>query len=213
LRYPADHKAKTHTRILETACLCFRERGIKDVSIAEVMSAAELTHGGFYSHFKSKDALVAEVIRHGLDESLRYIERWGHGVAKGGDPLTTIINNYLSRRHRDDVGSGCPLPLLSPEIARGSATAKRAFDDKIKEIIAALGEFIARDSASARDTTAITLLATIVGGMLLARATGDADYSDWILQACRQMLAETMVPHSWTKTRRVKRKREKKEGR
>ena len=88
MRYPADHKAKTHTRILETACLCFRERGIKDVSIAEVMSAAELTHGGFYSHFKSKDALVAEVIRHGLDESLRYIERWGHGAVGGGGELT-----------------------------------------------------------------------------------------------------------------------------
>ena len=160
------------------------------------MTAADLTHGGFYSHFKSKDDLLADVIRHGLDESLRYIEKWGQGTASGAEPLANIVNNYLSGRHRDNVGSGCPLPLLGPEIARGNAAAKRAFDDKVKEITAALVEFVARDADPHRDSTAIAVLATIVGAMMLARATGDAAYSDWILQTCRQVLTEAVVPSS-----------------
>ena len=211
MRYPADHKAKTHAKILDVACRCFRERGIRNVSVADVMAAADLTHGGFYSHFKSKDALVADVIRHGLDESLKYIERWGLGTQGGAEPLATIINNYLSSRHRDNVGSGCPLPLLGPEIARGNAAAKRAFDDKVKEIITVLGHFIASNAATAHpDATAITVLATIVGGMLLARATGDPAYSDWILQTCRQVLTDAVIPRT---TKSPSSHRQKKKGR
>src|SRR5262249_23961174 len=93
-RYSPDHKARTREKIVKTACRCFREQGIKGVSIADLMEAMDLTHGGFYSHFASKDALVAETIKRLLEQSQRYLENLVQrplGQAPSRWSLLTII--------------------------------------------------------------------------------------------------------------------------
>lgn len=93
-RYSPDHKARTREKIVKTACRCFREQGIKGVSIADLMEAMDLTHGGFYSHFASKDALLAEAIKRLLEQSQRYLENLVQrplGQAPSRWSLLTII--------------------------------------------------------------------------------------------------------------------------
>src|SRR5262249_23571295 len=155
---------------------------------ADLMEAVGLTHGGFYSHFASKDALVADAISDGLEQSREYLLDWGGKGSANRKPLEIIIDNYLSKAHRDHLPSACPLPLLSAEIARGKPKAKAAFATKVKEIMAALNAFAASSRPRDRDVVAIGVLSGIVGAMLLARATDDPQYSDQILTSCREFL-------------------------
>lgn len=187
MRYPPEHKARTREKIVKTACRCFREKGLRGVSVADVMEAVGLTHGGFYSHFAAKDALVAESITNMLEQSQQYLEQWGK-APPGNRSLDVIVDNYLSKPHRDNPASGCPLPILGAEVARGSDEARAALTAKVKDIVAVLDEFAAGSQPKNRQAVAIGILSGIVGAMVLARAVNDQSYSDQILGLCRQFL-------------------------
>jgi TetR/AcrR family transcriptional repressor of nem operon len=191
MRYSPEHKARTREKIVKAACRCFREQGIKGVSIADLMEAMGLTHGGFYSHFASKDALVAEAITKLLEHSQQYLETWGK-VPAGKQPLDVIVDNYLSKGHRDNPAAGCPLPILGPEIARGSPEVRSALTTKVKDIVELLDRFAASGNEQSRETIAVGVLAAIVGGMVLARATNDEHFSDAILSSCRAFLKNAL---------------------
>jgi TetR/AcrR family transcriptional regulator, transcriptional repressor for nem operon len=190
--YSKAHTAQTRAKILKAACRCFRERGLHGVSIADIMTAANLTHGGFYGHFSSKDALVREVVGHAMDETRQYIEKWAASARDGESALNVIVNNYLSVGHRDNDGEGCPVPLLGADIGRSRAAIRAALTVKLKSLIGLLGGFGPSSGRETQDVAAIGLLAALVGGMLLARATNDRDYSDWILEACRGFLIDAL---------------------
>jgi len=191
VRYSPEHKARTREKIVKTACRCFREQGVKGVSIADLMEAMGLTHGGFYSHFASKDALVAEAITKLLEQSQQSLETWGK-VREGKHPLDVIVDNYLSKGHRDNPAAGCPLPILGPEISRGSPEVRSALTAKVKDIVEVLDRFAASGKEGSRETVAVGLLAAIVGGMVLARATNDECCSDEILSSCRAFLKNAL---------------------
>ena len=193
LRYSSGHKEKTFSKILDTASRRFRERGIKAVSVADLMAAAGLTHGGFYAHFDSKDALVAEVIRHVLDEKRALIRRRGSRAKEGESPLEVISRNYLSGKHRDNAGGGCLLPLLSAEIGRGDEASRRALTDRVKKLVALLAQYVSVDDAREREVAAIGFVSALVGAMLIARATNDRRFSNRILRGTRQMLSSTFA--------------------
>src|SRR5512146_922265 len=101
----STHKARTHARILAVAARAVRERGVEGVSIAQIMQAADLTHGGFYAHFASKAALIAEIAREGLAESRREFLA-AAAEASPDAPLREIIRRYVSRQHRDTLAEG-----------------------------------------------------------------------------------------------------------
>jgi TetR/AcrR family transcriptional repressor of nem operon len=193
LRYSSGHKERTFSKILDTASRRFRERGINAVSVADLMAAAGLTHGGFYAHFDSKDALVAEVIRHILDKKRALIRRRGLRAKEIESPLEVIARNYLSARHRDNPGGGCPLPLLSAEIARGDEASQRALTDGVRKLVALLAQYVSADDAREREVVAIGFVSTLVGAMLIARATNDMRFSNRILRGTRQMLSTTFT--------------------
>ena len=189
MRYSSGHKERTFSKILDTASRRFRERGIKAVSVADLMAAAGLTHGGFYAHFDSKDALVVEVIRHVLDKKRALIRKRGSRAKEGETPLEVIARNYLSARHRDNPGGGCPLPLLSAEIARGDEASRSALTDGVRKLVVLLGEYVGTSDAREREAAAIGFVSTLVGGMLLARVTNDKRLSNRILRSSREMLS------------------------
>jgi TetR/AcrR family transcriptional repressor of nem operon len=118
MRYPAEDTAERHEHILDAASQMFRQSGFDGVSVAAVMKAAGLTHGGFYAHFESKDALAAASVERSLAETLDLVEQ----ASEAAEPLVTLVTEYLSAQHRDDPASGCTMAALASEISRAERT-------------------------------------------------------------------------------------------
>lgn len=193
MRYAKDHKQRTRAQILKAASAAFRARGVRQVAIAELMKQAELTHGGFYAHFESKDALVAEVCAEGLEESagrlLAAAER-----ARPGHEVEAIVESYLNPRHRDTPASGCIIPALAGEVARESPAIREAFTHAFQRYVGRLAPRMPGRSTQTRDDQALALVSSMVGALLLARAVDDPALSDNILRACRQVNVTALSP-------------------
>lgn len=176
MRITKEKRQENHDRIVDVAAEMFRERGFDGVGVADLMEQAGLTHGGFYNHFASKDALIAEASAKALQEtSERYA---GHGVA-------AVIDAYVSRAHRDGRGQGCPAAALSGDAARLPAESKAVFGEGIAGLVAALEHSLAPTHADAR-ARAIGLLAQALGAVVLSRACADSSpLADEILDTCR----------------------------
>ena len=184
MRYPASETAQKHERILNEAARLFRERGFSGAGVAEIMKAAGLTHGGFYAHFGSKEALAAAAVARAFEQS---DERIYAITAEAEDPKRAFLDSYLSARHRDAPGKGCAIAALGPEIAR-EAAARQPFTAQIKRMIAAMAERFGWKRKDGRQN-AIHLLAAAVGALILARAVDDPELSEEILASVREKLA------------------------
>jgi TetR/AcrR family transcriptional repressor of nem operon len=153
-------------RIVETAARLFRERGVAGVSVADVMAEAGLTHGGFYKQFASKEALIAEAVGQAFSELSDYLEN---------QDRDDFVRGYLSPEHRDNPGPGCPAAGFAGDLAHEQAgAAVDAYARGIDLYAAGLGS--------------LTDVATLVGAMILARATAGAELSDRILDEVRAKL-------------------------
>ncbi|WGD56530.1 TetR family transcriptional regulator [Bradyrhizobium sp. CB1650] len=178
MRYDKGHRDKTRRHILEVASAQFRESGIAAVGLAGIMSEAGLTNGAFYMHFASKEELVREVLLDALSRrEQRHKDNLENGIA-----LETAIRDYLSPRHRDRAGTGCPTAALVAEVARHPKTTRDAFTAKISDIIALMAEQIRQGSPDERRRSAIAIYATMVGALQLSRAVNDMRLSEEILQ-------------------------------
>src|SRR6187402_39777 len=175
MRYPVKETEEKHQRILQEASRLFRERGFKDVTVADVMKAAGLTHGAFYSHFNSKEALMAAATDYGMENTLEGVKK--NFATPAG--RRAYLDRYLSTKHRDHPETGCTMAALSTEIRR-EPEARDTFTARLKEILAATGE---------ERGEAILTTATMVGAMMLARAVTDEAFSQEILKEVRERLA------------------------
>ncbi|CAN5287427.1 TetR/AcrR family transcriptional regulator [soil metagenome] len=184
MRYSKDHKAETHDRIVKNASVRLRERGAASLGVAELMKEAGLTHGGFYAHFASRDALISEAFAHAMQQTTGRWRKRAEQVPEG-KRLASIVNGYLSTEHRDDIGNGCALPSLGIEVSRASPKTRKAFANKLDDMIAMLVEQSPNLPAKTARRDAIAVISTIMGAMILARAAGASDFSDEILSAGR----------------------------
>jgi TetR/AcrR family transcriptional repressor of nem operon len=189
MRYSKDHKQETHARIVKKASVRLREKGAHGIGVADLMKEAGLTHGGFYAHFDSRDALVIEAFAYAMDRST---ERWRKLVedVPPGRRLAMIADSYLSRAHRDDPGHGCAVPALAAEIARESPKARKAFAARLEQMIEMLAEQIPDAPRAAARKQAMATLATMVGTVVLARIAGSGEFSDDALEAGREAVLE-----------------------
>jgi TetR/AcrR family transcriptional repressor of nem operon len=178
MRYEKGHKDETRRHILDVASAQFRESGIAAVGLAGIMSEAGLTNGAFYSHFASKEDLVREVV---MDSLTRREERHKANL-QNGVALETTIRDYLSTRHRDRAGTGCPTAALAAEIARHPKATRDAFTTKMSDIVALMAEQIGEGSVEQRRRKAITIYSTMVGALQLSRAVNDRKLSEEILE-------------------------------
>ncbi len=141
MRYSKEHKQETHARIVKKASVRLREKGAHGIGVADLMKEAGLTHGGFYAHFDSREALVIEAFGYAMD---RAVEHW-RKIAAETPPekrLSTIVDSYVSAVHRDDPGRGCAVPTLGAEIARESAKTRKAFAAKLEQMIDVMADQI-----------------------------------------------------------------------
>lgn len=188
MRYPPEHKHATRRRIVEAAGQAFRERGVAETGVDEVMRRAGLTHGGFYAHFRDKSELVAEACAAAFDAAVPNLER----IASLPTPAARarlLIDSYLATRHRDNRGSGCMVVAVAADMARLTGAARvgytRGFAQHIERLSAAL-----RLSPQAEENRTRTthLMSSLVGALLFARATDDPVQSDAILHSMRRCL-------------------------
>jgi TetR/AcrR family transcriptional repressor of nem operon len=177
-RYEKGHKDETRRHILDVASTQFRESGIAAVGLAGIMSEAGLTNGAFYTHFASKEELVREV----LSEALNRREERHKANLENGVALEVTIRDYLSTRHRDHAGAGCPTAAMVAEIARHPKATREAFTGKMSDLIALMAEQIRQGSAEERRRKAIAIYSIMVGALQLSRAVNDRRLSDEILE-------------------------------
>jgi TetR/AcrR family transcriptional repressor of nem operon len=189
MRYSREHKQETHDRIVRKASVRLREKGAHGIGVADLMKEAGLTHGGFYAHFDSREALVIEAFGYAMDRSMEHWRKITDEVSPE-KRLALIAEAYLSALHRDNPGHGCSIPALGAEIARESPKARKAFAGKLDEMIELLADYIPNLPRKAARKQAIATLATMAGAMLLARIAGSSELSDEVLKAGRDVALE-----------------------
>jgi TetR/AcrR family transcriptional repressor of nem operon len=185
MRYSKEHKLETHARIVKKASVRLRERGAHGIGVADLMKDAGLTHGGFYAHFDSREALVIEAFAYAMDRST---ERWRHlaGQTPPDERLAAIVDAYLSPQHRDNPGHGCAIPALGAEIARESPKTRKAFAAKLEQMIVMLSEQMGEATSPVARKRAMASLATMMGTLVLARVAGSGEFSAEILATGRE---------------------------
>ena len=185
MRYSKEHKLETRARIVKKASMRLREKGAHGIGVADLMKDAGLTHGGFYAHFDSREALVIEAFSDAMD---RGTERW-RKLAEQTPPekrLATIVESYLNAVHRDDPARGCAVPTLAAEIARENPKTRKAFAAKLEQMIDTLAAQIPDVPRKAARRRAMATMATMMGTMVLARVAGSGEFSEEILGAGRE---------------------------
>jgi TetR/AcrR family transcriptional regulator, transcriptional repressor for nem operon len=184
MRYSKEHKFRTHARIVKRASVKLREKGAHGIGVADLMKDAGLTHGGFYAHFDSREALVIEAFTHAMDRSTEHWRKLSNETPVE-KRLSTVVNAYLAPTHRDDPGHGCAVPTLGAEIARESAKTRRVFSGRMEQMIDMLADQfhgVPRKMARKQATAA---LATMMGSLVMARVAGNGELSDEILKSGR----------------------------
>jgi TetR/AcrR family transcriptional repressor of nem operon len=184
MRYSRTHKAETHAKLVKLAGQVLRQQGPERLAVAEVMQEAGLTHGGFYAHFKSKDALLAEALDGVFAESERRLRRAGEGVPPR-DALARYIDHYVSAAHRDGL-SGCPIVALNSDLPRQSKKFRKTFNAGVKRLVDVLASWIASAGISQNEALAASVLAAMAGAVAVSRAVADKRLSDELLRTARE---------------------------
>ncbi len=182
--YTPTHKENTRRRIVEAAAASIRKEGLADAGVASIMHSAGLTHGGFYSHFESKDELVRETLTEvqqtGLARWKRLAEGDGGETAPGG--IEAIIRWYLSPEHRDYPESGCMTSCVIADLPRLQDAARSDFAAYLTTLVDYLSTLLP-DGTLGRREKAMALYSGMLGALQLSRATNDASVSDELLAA------------------------------
>jgi len=181
-RAATKSKEVTHERIVETAARAIRRSGYNGTSVADIMKEAGLTHGGFYAHFASREAMLAEAADRAGAESVALSARIA-ATAKPEQALQALIHAYLSKEHVKSVEMGCPIAALGSEMPRQAPEVRRAATRRIKEMIDVVARQLPDWGQPAAHERALATVATSVGALLLARAVDDPKLSDALLEA------------------------------
>jgi TetR/AcrR family transcriptional regulator, transcriptional repressor for nem operon len=185
-RYSSDHKAKTHDAIVAATAQRLRTGGIEGVGVASIMAELGLTHGGFYAHFRSRDALLAAGINRLFDEAIDTVGRYETKYGKD-EGLSRYADFYLSPRHRDDMTMGCPIPALAGETRRAAPAVRGAFDAGLSRLAERLGKLMPPNSKKeGGKKAALALLGEMAGTLSVSRAMGDARASNELLASKRK---------------------------
>ncbi len=175
--------AENRERIVAVAARMFRERGIAAVGVAELMESAGMTHGGFYKHFESKDALVAEACAYSFKTPGGSL-RLAADTAKPGQELKAIVDSYLSERHRDNPGKGCAVAALGGEVGNRKSPARKALQEGRERLVGLVAKYW---KGSDPKGNASVFVSTMVGALINARLAGE-ESSNAVLRAAKREL-------------------------
>ncbi|HZW21810.1 TetR/AcrR family transcriptional regulator [Noviherbaspirillum sp.] len=179
-------KQDSYERILDAAARAVRSNGFAGVGVADVMREAGLTHGGFYAHFKSRDALLAKALEHAGRGSAESISRRIDAQKeKGGSPFRALVERYLSDWHLAFPEAGCAVAALSSEMPRQCDDVREAARDRVRSLVAMVRDAL---PPGTDDAAALTVASTMVGALQLARTLGNNAQGKALLAANRNAL-------------------------
>lgn len=185
-----SRKDETRERILRVAARAIRKHGYEGVGVADVMKEAGLTHGGFYAHFESRDALLAAAADQAGAESIEYLTR-AIAAAKPGQELMALVDSYLSDGHVAQPEQGCAIAAAGSEVPRQEAEVRRTASRRIKDFIGLIERQFPEWGKSAAHDKAMGIAASLIGAVVLARAVDDDQLSSRIRKAAREMIRAT----------------------
>ena len=187
MRYPPEHKAEVHQKIVKDASRRIRSEGVTGAAVSAVMQDAGLTHGGFYKHFESKDELLME----SLSEAFQDIaDRLVH-AAEQSPPETAwkaIVKTYLSLEYCDHVEYGCPLPALAPELARTDQAMKPRIFEELKKYRSRMLPFMPGRRTADKERAFFAIFSTMVGAVEIARMLPEPMMREKVLASARDLL-------------------------
>lgn len=186
MKVSREQATRNRAHVIEVAGEQFRAHGFNGIGIADLMKAAGLTHGGFYANFGSKDDLAVEASTQALNET---IERISGAIADADEPLSALANAYLSPSHRDDLAEGCVLAALAPEAARGGPALRASFERGVEAYLDLLTPLVGGATEADRRSAAMASLASLVGGLILARTVATPRLSNDLLEAAAKAVS------------------------
>lgn len=182
-------RRQSHERILDAAARALYRGGVAGVGVAEVMREAGLTHGGFYAHFASRDALLTEALeRAGRQSAEQMLERIQARIRAGDTPLRALLEEYLSDRHMDADDGGCPVAALAAEVARSAEVLRAVSARQVRALVGLVQQALAPDQPGDSAAVAATVAATMAGALQMARVLGQEGGGRAILRDCREAL-------------------------
>lgn len=181
-RTAPSRKEATHERIVVAAARAIRRSGYDGRGVADIMKDVGLTHGGFYAHFASREAMLAEAADHAGAESVATLTRVA-AAAPPREALRTMIEAYLSKEHVKDAESGCPMAALGSEMPRQAAKVRRAATRRIQDVIDVVARHSPDHGAPGAYEHALVTVAQMVGALVLARAVDDPKLSEDLRKA------------------------------
>lgn len=191
MRYDRDHKAQTRARIVQAAAAGIRAQGAEAMRVGDVMARAGLTHGGFYAHFPSKEALVAEAIAQAFEDRyagfLKHLDAPDPAVALAG-----LIDSYLSDAHVRAPESGCPMPPLAGEVARMPEVARNQMEAGWARLVSGVEDLLSRLGLPEAPSLALSVMNELVGALTLARLVADESARQRVLASSRQALRQRL---------------------
>lgn len=185
MRYGAGRKEATHQRVLGVTAKAIRRGGVRSVSVAGVMSRAGLTHGGFYGHFRSKDALLGEAMDLMIDQVLAQYLRLTSGL-QAEDALRAYVDHYLSPRHRDGAMLACPHPVIAAEVRHLGEAPRMRFDQGLTALVHELTKHLRQLGFADPEDLAWSVMNEMIGAMSLASALADRERSNALLERARR---------------------------
>ena len=185
--YPKGHHERVKKKIIDSARRLFNQRGFESVSITEIMHAAGLTHGGFYSYFRSKSDLYAEVMNcFFTDPEWKNCWEGVHVDLSATDVGAQVVRAYLSRQHYEDVENSCPMVALPTDVARSGDAARRAFETVFRAMVSVLERSLNGNRTRNR-VRAEAIAALSIGGMVVARALVNKATADELRGSCLEV--------------------------
>jgi AcrR family transcriptional regulator len=197
-RTPNSRKEDTHERIVDAAARVLRRDGYAGVGVADVMKEAGLTHGGFYAHFKSRDALLVEALeRAGRDSAAAVMQAAERRAARGVSRFRSFVETYLAEGLLASLEVGCPVAALGAEMPRQAAAVREASALRVTRLVAAIEAALPEPSRGAASVVA----GTLVGTLQLARTLGDnADGRALLAAARKALIAQYDAPSASSST-------------
>jgi TetR/AcrR family transcriptional repressor of nem operon len=183
--YSQAQKAEHREQLLANASQRIRAGGFESISVAALMKTAGLTHGGFYGHFKSRDALLVEALQRALIDGEASARRSAPTAKRG---FADIVRGYLSKRHRKSPESGCAIATLVTDVARADANTRRLMEKHINAFIDKMANTMSDDRQRAR-----LAVSAMVGAVMLSRVMTNEREADALIADVRDALLE--LPH------------------
>jgi TetR/AcrR family transcriptional regulator, transcriptional repressor for nem operon len=177
-------KEQSRQRILAAAATRIREDGLDGVSVSELMKSVNLTHGGFYGHFESRDAMIAAALAQALEDGKK-----AASASHDSKTVKSIVNSYLSPAHRDHPTTGCAIPTLAGEVGRAGPEVRALMAKQLSKSFEMMGEALGEEGPNTAQF-AVTAWSTMVGAMIISRIMKDDPMGDQVLALARKSILE-----------------------